>query len=392
MADLKIHKKYLDNVEQYTRFGSGGRYDRYAVRYIFNMPEDSEYKDYAFYLDTTDCKFEDGELIKESVGRNYEKKGSYYHISVEDSKKIKLFRYKNREESKRYKRYELDTTELNSILNYNKAIKILPYDKSFVEACLNADATLFDLYDYIEYWHTHETGNTLQEFLGLTDYEYEQWGKSSDIIFKNIIRCRQEGIEFSEYGLLSESERMAARSYDQEDIEKMKNSKKYDYAVANVVKYLNNNSRDAGAVVSTEFKIGRTDGTWFYVDDERRKVNSKGINILGKIEPKNVDKVETVIRNYYSERRKVELEIEEQKNERYLLGVIMDKVDGLKSEDAKKQIAEICNNRKKEIIDAGIEICTRLSDMEARFYQTIHFLTAPLPTENSSVTKAQRIL
>ena len=75
------------------------------------------------------------------------------------------------------------------------------YNKSFVEACLNADATLFDLDDYIEYWHTHETGNTLQEFLGLTDYEYEQWGKSSDIIFRDIIRCRQEGIEFSEYKL-----------------------------------------------------------------------------------------------------------------------------------------------------------------------------------------------
>ena len=102
------------------------------------------------------------------------------------------------------------------------------YNKSFVEACLNADATLFDLDDYIEYWHTHETGNTLQEFLGLTDYEYEQWGKSSDIIFREIIRCRQEGIEFSEYQLLSESERMAARSYDQEAIEKMKNSKKDD--------------------------------------------------------------------------------------------------------------------------------------------------------------------
>ena len=86
------------------------------------------------------------------------------------------------------------------------------YNKSFVEACLNADATLFDLDDYIEYWHTHETGNTLQEFLGLTDYEYEQWGKSSDIIFRDIIRCRQEGIAFSEYQLLSESERIAARS------------------------------------------------------------------------------------------------------------------------------------------------------------------------------------
>ena len=288
MADLKIHEKYLDNVEQYTRFGSGGRYDRYAVRYIFNMPEDSEYKDYAFYLDTTDCRFADGQLVKESVGKHYEKKGSYYQISVDDGKKINLFRYKNREESKRYKRYELDATELNSILNYNKAIESLPY------------------------------------------------------------------------------------------------------AVANVVKYLNNNSRDAGAVVSTEFKLGRTDGTWFYVDNERRKVNSKGIKILGEIEPIDVEKVENIIKNYYVQRRQVELEIEEQKNERYLLDTIMDKADALKSEDAKKQIAEICNNRTKEIIDAGIEICTRLSEMEGRFYDIIHFLAVQHPTEESPVINARK--
>ena len=101
-------------------------------------------------------------------------------------------------------------------------------NKSFIEACLNADATLFDLDDYVEYWHTHETENSLQEFLGMTDYEYEQWGKTSDVIFRDIIRCRQENIEFEKYECLTESERIAARSYDQDAIEKMQNSKKDD--------------------------------------------------------------------------------------------------------------------------------------------------------------------
>lgn len=35
--------------------------------------------------------------------------------------------------------------------------------------------------DYIEYWHTHDTGNTLREFLGFTESEYEQWMKTGEI-------------------------------------------------------------------------------------------------------------------------------------------------------------------------------------------------------------------
>ncbi len=34
-----------------------------------------------------------------------------------------------------------------------------------------------DLDGRVEYWHTHDTGNTLQEFLGMTDSEYEKWGR-----------------------------------------------------------------------------------------------------------------------------------------------------------------------------------------------------------------------
>ncbi len=99
---------------------------------------------------------------------------------------------------------------------------------SFIDDCLNADATLFELDDYIEYWHTHNTENTLQEFLGLTDYEYEQWGKTSDIIFRDILRCRREGIMYEDYIVFSDSMRLAARSYDQDAIEKMKEENKND--------------------------------------------------------------------------------------------------------------------------------------------------------------------
>ena len=78
--------------------------------------------------------------------------------------------------------------------------------KNFINDCLNAKATLLDLDRYVEYWHNNDTGNTLQEFLGLTDFEFEQWGKSSNVIFRDILFCRQRGLEYSN---LTEEQRIS---------------------------------------------------------------------------------------------------------------------------------------------------------------------------------------
>ena len=71
--------------------------------------------------------------------------------------------------------------------------------KTYVQACLDGDANIFDLDDYIDYWHNNDIGMTLREFLGLPPYEYQTWGKNSDSIIKDVLRCRKEGIDFAEY-------------------------------------------------------------------------------------------------------------------------------------------------------------------------------------------------
>lgn len=96
------------------------------------------------------------------------------------------------------------------------------FEKSFVQMCLNGELSLFDLDEYIEYWHMNDIGVSLQEYLGLTDYEYEMWGRSSDLIFRDILYCRQNGIDFKSYHSLSDNERIAARSFDQDGIDKLK--------------------------------------------------------------------------------------------------------------------------------------------------------------------------
>lgn len=101
------------------------------------------------------------------------------------------------------------------------------FENSFIDACLYGDAELEDLDKYVEYWHTHDTKNTLCEFLGMTKYEYEEWLKNDDSIFRDILRCRVDNIPFESFKYMSNDEKIAARSYSVEDIEKLKNDDKH---------------------------------------------------------------------------------------------------------------------------------------------------------------------
>ena len=49
------------------------------------------------------------------------------------------------------------------------------FEKSFVDAFRAGEVDAEKIDDYIEYWHTHETGNELHEFLGMTWEQYEVW-------------------------------------------------------------------------------------------------------------------------------------------------------------------------------------------------------------------------
>ena len=44
----------------------------------------------------------------------------------------------------------------------------------------NPVRTARDLNDRVEYWHTHETENSLREFLGISAEEYQLWLTKGD--------------------------------------------------------------------------------------------------------------------------------------------------------------------------------------------------------------------
>ena len=43
------------------------------------------------------------------------------------------------------------------------------------------------MYDYTEYWHTHNTGNALHEFLGMTPGEYTYFIQHGEEALINIL-------------------------------------------------------------------------------------------------------------------------------------------------------------------------------------------------------------
>ena len=250
MATLKIHKKYLYDVEQYTKFGYGGKINPYAVRYIFAFPQDSEYKDYALLVDTQDFKYSDKELLKDSVGRSYELKGNYYTLNVKDDATFTVNRYFNREDGKKYKRYTLDATQINAVFNHGKNIENLPF------------------------------------------------------------------------------------------------------VVASLKEYLDNGTQFAGFVIKESITLARSDGTWLYVDDQRRRINSKGVTILGKILPENKNDVAELIHSFYQRQDEYYTKVTSLLNDNYYLSEIMDRCKKLYSAEISKAICDICTEQSQVLEQA----------------------------------------
>ena len=265
MATLKIHKKHLADVEQYTKFGYGGRINPYAVRYIFTFPKDSEYADYALLVDTEDFKYSDRELLKDSVGRSYELKGNYYTLTVKDYATFTVSRYFNREDGKKYKRYTLDATQINAVFNHGKNIEDLPF------------------------------------------------------------------------------------------------------VVASLKEYLDNGTHDAGRVIKESITLARSDDTWIYVNEERRRINSKGVTILGKISPESKNDVAELIRSFYQKQDEIYLKAMSLSNENYELGVIIDHCRFLSSAETSKAICELCNKQRAENLQAAEKEKASLEDLKENF-------------------------
>lgn len=102
--------------------------------------------------------------------------------------------------------------------------------ETFISACLSGKAGIDEIEDYINRWYSIEqTEYSLEEFLGMTSFEYGEWLKTGeDIVLRDILAARELKVPYDKYKLMSEEKRIAARSFDIKVVEELKNKKETD--------------------------------------------------------------------------------------------------------------------------------------------------------------------
>lgn len=94
--------------------------------------------------------------------------------------------------------------------------------KNFIEDFFEEGLMIEDIDDYVEYWHNNETSCSLKEFLGLDNFEYQIWLQKGNDVIRDILYCRRHNLNLSGYYSMSTGEKIAARSYDLEEVRKYK--------------------------------------------------------------------------------------------------------------------------------------------------------------------------
>lgn len=72
--------------------------------------------------------------------------------------------------------------------------------QSFIEGALNGEVALNEIDDWVDRWHDAETvTQSLQDYLGFTDAEYDLWAKG-DSFLPQIIANRRATLRQSSVG------------------------------------------------------------------------------------------------------------------------------------------------------------------------------------------------
>ena len=55
-------------------------------------------------------------------------------------------------------------------------------ETNFIEKCVQGQAMVFDIDEYLDEWHNVESDKTIYDFLGMTDDEYSWWIHDSNAL------------------------------------------------------------------------------------------------------------------------------------------------------------------------------------------------------------------
>lgn len=120
--ELLIDKKYLVRLDCFTRFGYGGVFNPYAVRYVFRLPERAGVPDgYTIYIDadyhrSSNVIWENNDIYtKHPIGTKELEHDKTYRLDRKSDAVYVAKMTENREEGKRYKQYKYTAEELYAL-------------------------------------------------------------------------------------------------------------------------------------------------------------------------------------------------------------------------------------------------------------------------------------
>lgn len=90
-------------------------------------------------------------------------------------------------------------------------------EKTFVDLCLNGEALLSDIDEFVESWHSSETGASLHEYLGLSWDEYALWVEKPQVL-RFIMYSRKNDVCLAKATSQMEQPSVAARAANHEEL------------------------------------------------------------------------------------------------------------------------------------------------------------------------------
>lgn len=90
---------------------------------------------------------------------------------------------------------------------------------NFIEDCINGDALMSEIDDYIDNWHESESELPLYRYLGMTDKEYSLFVEDESLL-AFIITAHRDKVDVRE--IVESQEKLAARSDNQAKSDRLK--------------------------------------------------------------------------------------------------------------------------------------------------------------------------
>lgn len=94
--------------------------------------------------------------------------------------------------------------------------------KNFILDFFEEGLMIEDIDDYVEYWHNNAMEQSLKDFLGLNDYEYEMWLHEGNDVIRDVLYCKRHSLDLRDYYSMSKGDKIAARSYDLNEVKEYK--------------------------------------------------------------------------------------------------------------------------------------------------------------------------